>query len=716
MADYDGKIRIRSELDNKSFNSQIVETERKLKAQKKTYDAIENRSGSYDGKTESLRKYAVEIEKTTNKLAKLREQQLKVSLGNVSNIQYNENSNFAKGLSLNTGSIGTSAKGIQPENFDFVADNVKDLKNAFPEVADEAEKASKRTSSSFGNAGKELKRFGLTLFGVRTIFSVVSKASNAYLSQHTETAQKMSAIWTALGNLIGPIIERVADGILKIVGYLNVFVKALTNGKIDLTKGMNANTKSIKGASSAMKELNNQMYSFDEMNVEQDNSSSGIGSGGINSDLDFKMPELNPEIVKFLTDMGNKLRENKDLVFALGGILGGVFGAAKIGGWLSNLGKLFGGGTGTEAKGLLGLTNVLNGLLAFELITIAISILYYGKELSELKKINEEVSKMNDKNTKDAKKINDSNLQTAKSYEKGSKEIEKYIESLKQQVESSKDTIEAKQKEKDSITGLNQVWDIFGGTSEKATKIQKSQLETIINVAKNMQELALEGKLTDEQMNVYNETMKYLNNTYHDLDESIFHNADYILKFGKNVDGTTQKIYDEIQALRNTDIEAKLSTGNQKTYFKSLWDTTKNTFNDINNLKATPIVEVKANTKKLTSVFDALIKTPTLSASDVSSLSWVNNALKRIGLAHGAILNAPGRGVPVGYNFISGEAGREAYMPLDDPSAMAQLGYEIGKNVSVELTNNNYMNNRLISRETRRVSNQMGYLTNGRVM
>lgn len=725
---YDGKIRIRSELDNKSFNSQIVETERKLKAQKKTYDAIENRSGSYDGKTESLRKYAVEIEKTTNKLAKLRELQLKVSLGKVSNIQYNQSSNFSKGLSLNTGSIGTNAKGIQSQDFEFVAANVKELKNAFPEVAEEAEKAGQRTKNSFSDAGKSLKRFGLALFGVRTIFSVISKASNSYLSQHSDVAAKMQSIWVALGNLVGPIIERLADGILKIVGYLNVFVKALTNGKIDLTKGMNANTKAIKGTSAAMKELNNQTYSFDEMNVEQDtSSSSSVGSGGGIDTSNFEMPELNQNVVKFLTDMGNILRENKDLVFAIGGTLGIVFGAAKIGGWLTNIGKLIGG----SGKGLTGLLGILKPLAAIGVVTVGVSMLYNavtGRDLindlkdiydglSKLPNVNEDVTNMTKKNTIETKKVNEANGELNLTYEKGAKEIANYINELDSQNKLSKNTIDAKKEEAKSNNVLEAAVKGVTGQTRKAKEIEEEHIQRIINNTNIMGKYASQNKLTDDQLKTYTDTVSYLTTKEEEFKEKIKETYSD-MNMPENIKQQQLDYYNgmlkQIDGVKQVASQTKISTGNQKTYFESLWTKAKETFTNMNSLKANPTVEIKTNTKKLTSIFDTIIKAPGLSPSEVSGFTWVTKTLKNIGLAHGAILNVPGRGVPVGYNLVSGEQGREAYMPLSDPAAMSELGYEIGKNVRVSLTNNNYLNNRLISRENKMVENQNAYLTNGR--
>lgn len=64
-------------------------------------------------------------------------------------------------------------------------------------------------------------------------------------------------------------------------------------------------------------------------------------------------------------------------------------------------------------------------------------------------------------------------------------------------------------------------------------------------------------------------------------------------------------------------------------------------------------------------------------------------------LATGAIINQPGRGVPVG---VAGEAGREGIIPLTDDRAMAELGREIGKHIVIPLTVPVSIGNRQIAR------------------
>jgi len=80
-------------------------------------------------------------------------------------------------------------------------------------------------------------------------------------------------------------------------------------------------------------------------------------------------------------------------------------------------------------------------------------------------------------------------------------------------------------------------------------------------------------------------------------------------------------------------------------------------------------------------------------------------------LAKGGIVNMPGKGVMMG-NYIAGERGAEGVIPLTDSQQMALLGEAIGKYITINLTNVNQMNGRVISREIQKVQNQSNFAMN----
>lgn len=82
-------------------------------------------------------------------------------------------------------------------------------------------------------------------------------------------------------------------------------------------------------------------------------------------------------------------------------------------------------------------------------------------------------------------------------------------------------------------------------------------------------------------------------------------------------------------------------------------------------------------------------------------------------LASGAVINNPGKGVPLRSDVRGGEAGREGIIPLTDQQAMSQLGYEIGRNVVVAPTIPVYVGTRLVAKETRKINAEEQFAFNG---
>lgn len=82
-------------------------------------------------------------------------------------------------------------------------------------------------------------------------------------------------------------------------------------------------------------------------------------------------------------------------------------------------------------------------------------------------------------------------------------------------------------------------------------------------------------------------------------------------------------------------------------------------------------------------------------------------------LATGAIINQPGRGVPVaGGRAIAGEAGAEGIIPLTDSQAMETLGEAIGRYITINANIVNNMSGRVISRQLQKINNDNNFAYN----
>ncbi len=91
----------------------------------------------------------------------------------------------------------------------------------------------------------------------------------------------------------------------------------------------------------------------------------------------------------------------------------------------------------------------------------------------------------------------------------------------------------------------------------------------------------------------------------------------------------------------------------------------------------------------------------------IGGLEWSVNINEIPRLAKGGIVNNPGAGVFMG-NYIAGERGAEAVLPLDD-NTMDRLGSAIARHMTINATMVNQMNGRTISREIKQIMNEQDF-------
>lgn len=566
-------------------------------------------------------------------------------------------------------------KHLEPnsEEFQKVSVELEKAKNTLGGLIDKQKELNQTTSKiDFRKWTKQLTKVGFALFSIRGVMGVIRKASSTYLSQNETTAQKLQALWTALGNIVGPVLEMIADAVLKLIGYLNIFVKTLSAGKIDLTKNMNLNTKAINGTSKAMKELNKQTASFDEMNILQDQSSSLGGVGGVSSA--FSMPELNPRIVSFLENLAQKLRDNWDLIKKVGAAFLIVFGAARIAGILKNIGLLMGSeATGT---GLLGLSGILNTLATIGVIVIGVSLIYTAltgrrliddlaqiktsyDELKEAQKAYEEASKTNR-----AQELIDK-------YNKLSKETDNVEETTKDYIKQLFKLIDSNKEENKQLkTQLTLIGELNG--NNKIVRSSMENLNSEYNTAiTELTKLAEQEELDKKQKE---SLVKMLETEMRTLEEQ-----------NRHLDKSSEKYKDNYNKIN--DLKSSLENITDKTYKVNV---------------EIPEPKTSGFKKAINGLFEGI------ETALRGGLHW-NVKLPR--LAKGGIVNMPGKGVPIG-GAIAGEYGREAVLPLQDSAVLDEIADAIGRRVVINATIPVSMNGRILSREIQKVQGQSDFAMN----
>lgn len=272
----DGNVIIGTELDTKSFDEQIRQTENKLNRLEKAYQKAMNPPKGMEVNKEAIQKLRLEIEKTSNKLISLKDKQdslSKSSLIEMPNIM---------------GNIGKSVDGIT----------------------------------------RKIVRWGLAVFGVRSAYSAIRSAMSTISSQDEQLAADIEYMKNALAYTLEPVVRGIVNLMKQLMFYVGYIVKAWT-GK-DIFANANKSLKSATGSAKALnKELNKTTASFDEMNVLQDTSSSSGGGGGTGAVLpSFDLTGgLEGEVPAWL----QWIADNKDLILSvMAGVTAGLL-AWKLG-------------------------------------------------------------------------------------------------------------------------------------------------------------------------------------------------------------------------------------------------------------------------------------------------------------------------------------------------------------------------------------------------
>lgn len=561
---------------------------------------------------------------------------------------------------------GKQADGLNMENFkkSLVKSEAEaeKLRSQINKIESSTEVLNSTNNKTFEKGINSIKKFGLSLLSIRGIYSMVSRASSAYLSQDTVLADKLQSVWVGLGSFLVPIIDMISNALLKGLGYLNVFIKALTG--VDYvaranTKIMEKNAQAISKTAQAQKELNNQLYSFDEMNIQQSQISTGgvdVSTSGLQNLIEI--PELDMSIVSKLQDLAHWLKENWDWLSKVAIALGTTFGVAKISGLLTNISNLIGG----SGAGLLGLQAILVGLAT--VFTIKLYLEGYEKIKKSLDELNEKlqlVTQGEESLTNQTKTASD---EFWKLYESG----QATNETLKTQELHLKNSSTALVNQYQELENNIHWWGEFTDSNKKVRASQEELSKQMQIVTQDYERMYQQGLLNEQGVKNYITAL------------------DGQIRIMKTAGQSTSDLEQKFKNLTGQNWNATIKI-----------DAQDNASNTINNLAG-----------KLANLSGAF-------ASTTTSVLKRMFGLKTGGIvkcATGSIVNNPGRGVMIGSNVIAGESGAEAVFPLTDPNAMSYLGETIGRYVTINLTNITKLDSRTINRQTNKANADEDFLGN----
>ncbi|MBR1653672.1 MAG: hypothetical protein IJ690_02080 [Clostridia bacterium] len=598
----DGKVIIGTELDTKSFEAQIEKLEDELDTLSQEYEAALKDA---DFPEEELKKYAAQIEKTKNRIIQLRKQQDALNKTDFSSIN----------VSLDN--IGKSVQRVT----------------------------------------KKVAKWGLAVFGIRSAYMFVRQAISTLSSGNEQLAVDVDYIRYALASTLQPVIERLVELAYKLLAYLGYIIHEWFG--INIFENAN---KGLDKAVGSAKELNKQLAGFDEMNVLNDNSSSGGGITTPSYDLSAWQDIPIPNWVKWIG-------KNKKLFEVLGGVLLTLFTTSTVSKILSNIAMLFGASGG---MGLIGLLETLLAISAPILIVLAVKgVVEAINEMNEFTNAVERNTKISEENKKGHETLTQSIINRTKANEADDEETKRNIEYLKRHVEQNSIMNDSLEKQKNWIGELN-------GSNSDLRKQQENLRDETIQDIDAWNELTKAGKTTKEEQAKFNETIW---NTIKNLEEA-----------GINTDELRRK-YETLSGQKYTAVVIA-DTSRAKTGLEQIIDL---------------LLEIAGFTIKGNFSTSAGNGGGGGGGRGFAKGGIIYHNLPK--LAAGGVINQPGRGVPLG-SAIGGEKSMEGVIPLTDSQMMSLLGKTIGEYITINANITNTMNGRVISRELQKVQNDSDFAYN----
>lgn len=198
------------------------------------------------------------------------------------------------------------------------------------ETENTAKKSSKmsfqKIAGSIKQATKNAKVFTMALIGIRSLYLGIRKVMNTYLSQNEELQNKLNACYYALGSLFAPILERIVNIFVKLIGYVNVLLRALGFAGINMANF----GKKASGSAKSAKEIKKSLSGFDELNNIGGDESSGGGVGG-GMENPFENQDLDLTWIDRITQFGEWCKANIPLIVGLVAGLVASITAIKLG-------------------------------------------------------------------------------------------------------------------------------------------------------------------------------------------------------------------------------------------------------------------------------------------------------------------------------------------------------------------------------------------------
>lgn len=508
--------------------------------------------------------------------------------------------------------------------------------------------------SSIQGAVKHVARLALGIFGIRSAFMFLRRASSDLASYDKQYAANLEYIRYALTQAIAPVLQWIVRLAATLLGYINAIMQGWFGINL-FARGSAENFNKMKagasGVSKAVKEIKKQLTGFDEINMLTDQSDTGTsaGAGGVGMPS-FDLSAMQGDVPPWL----QWIIDNKDLILSiLAGIAAGLL-AIKL------------GATGIQALGI--------GVMVAGIIYTIQSLLDYLKDPS-WENFGKVIQGIGIAIVGLGILIKSVPLIVAGAIILIVGLIIKHWEEIKAFFQKGIDWLKGKS---------DWVHQMFGNVIGSIYDYFVARFQAILNFAN--------GWITSLKQ-VFDGFIKFFKGVFTGNWQLAFEGLKQIVSgFINNIINIFNYVMsflrDKVALWGN--VVGKAFGGAFKGVVNAVLRTIENTLN-------TPI-------RAINRLIDVINAVPGINLGHLNTLD-----LPR--LKTGGIINMPNKGTMLG-SAIGGESGREGVIPLTDQQAMAQLGAEIGRNVVVNLTNITKVGNRQIAREIKQINAEQEFAYN----
>lgn len=328
----DGEITIGTRLDTDKFDRQISQLEKKMKKEEDKKIIIDAKLGSQQQELDEARQKADAL---ADAYQRLKEAQNKVSTGQATpkefatfqDLQNTYGSLEQLGASFDkalTKQDAIEQKVAQTKfRYDEINAKVSEYKQKIENVKIEKQVADvEKLKSGFNSVGSSIQssiskvaRLALGIFGIRSAFMFLRRASSDLASYDQQYATNLEYIRYALTQMIAPVLQWIVRLAATLLGYINAIVQAWFGINL-FSRGSAKNFQKMKagagGVAKAVKEIKKQLAGFDEINMLTDQSDSGAGggggAGGVAPDFDLsKFQGEVPDWLQWIIDHKNEI-------------------------------------------------------------------------------------------------------------------------------------------------------------------------------------------------------------------------------------------------------------------------------------------------------------------------------------------------------------------------------------------------------------------------